>query len=69
MKQALVGLIKFYKRIISPFMPSCCRFTPSCSSYFAEAIVVYGIFKGSLLGFKRIAKCHPFSKGGFDPVK
>ena len=49
-------------------MPSVCRFTPSCSHYTYEAIQKYGLFKGVFLGGCRIARCHPFNPGGFDPV-
>lgn len=60
--------IKFYKKCISPFFPSCCRFTPTCSAYALEALKVHGALKGSWLTFLRICRCNPFCKGGDDPV-
>ena len=55
----IIGLIKFYKFFISPIFGQSCRFLPSCSEYFIECLEIYGPIKGSYLGFKRIAKCHP----------
>ena len=69
-KNFLIFLIKKYKEHISPFLSqfSKCPYTPSCSSYAMEAIEKYGALKGSMLGFWRILRCNPFSKGGYDPV-
>ncbi len=61
-------LIRFYQRRISPLMGPHCRYSPTCSQYALEAIQTYGILCGGWLGFKRILRCHPFSRGGFDPV-
>ena len=61
-------IIMFYQRFVSPCFPASCRFYPTCSSYALEAYEKYGFFKGSLLVLKRILRCHPFCKGGFDPV-
>ncbi|MFT7352645.1 MAG: putative membrane protein insertion efficiency factor [Flavobacterium sp.] len=61
-------LIRFYQLGISPFLPSACRFTPTCSSYFIEALQTHGLFYGSYLGIKRIISCHPWGKTGYDPV-
>ena len=61
-------LIRAYQICISPLFPSCCRFTPSCSAYALEAIKKYGAAKGLFLSIKRICKCNPFHKGGYDPV-
>lgn len=61
-------LIRFYQICISPLFPSCCRFYPTCSNYALEAIHKYGAFKGFFLTTKRILRCNPFVKGGFDPV-
>ncbi|CAD7359412.1 MULTISPECIES: membrane protein insertion efficiency factor YidD [Staphylococcus] len=68
MKTLFIKLIRFYQRFISPLTPPSCRFYPTCSNYTLEAIQVHGALKGSWLGLKRILKCHPFHKGGFDPV-
>lgn len=68
MKTFLIGAIRFYRSYISPLKPPCCRFTPTCSEYALEAIQKYGPVKGSWLAVKRISKCHPFHKGGYDPL-
>jgi putative membrane protein insertion efficiency factor len=68
-REAGIALIKGYKRFVSPMLPPSCRFTPSCSLYTLEAIEKYGLLKGVLMGTWRILRCHPFSRGGFDPVK
>lgn len=62
-------LIKTYKYLISPILPSSCRFYPSCSEYSLEAFNKYGFFKGLYLTLKRIGRCHPLCDGGYDPVK
>lgn len=66
-KEFVMFLIKIYRKI-SALTPSTCRFYPTCSAYTLEAIEKYGLFKGGYLGAKRILKCHPFNKGGYDPV-
>jgi len=63
-----VLLIRFYQTAISPFTHSTCRFEPTCSSYFLEALKIHGLFYGGFLGIKRILSCHPWGKSGFDPV-
>jgi len=68
MKRLLLAFIRFYKRFISPLTPPACRYYPSCSNYAAEAIERYGAARGGWLAVKRIARCHPFSAGGYDPV-
>ena len=68
MKTLLIALIRFYRRYLSPMKSPCCRFVPTCSEYALEAIQKYGAAKGGLLAVKRILKCHPFHKGGYDPV-
>jgi putative membrane protein insertion efficiency factor len=61
-------LIRFYKKAISPFLPSSCRFYPTCSEYTYQAIEKYGLLRGGWLGARRIARCNPFNPGGVDPV-
>ena len=60
--------IILYQKIVSPLFPSSCRFTPTCSEYTKQAIIKYGFFKGTFLGIKRISKCHPWGKSGYDPI-
>ncbi|MBI5418399.1 membrane protein insertion efficiency factor YidD [Candidatus Poribacteria bacterium] len=69
MKNFLVKLIKMYQKFLSPFLPSSCRFNPTCSQYTIDAIEKYGLFKGLKLGVLRILRCNPFCNGGYDPVK
>ncbi len=64
----LLGFIKIYRYLISPFLGNRCRFHPSCSEYAVEAIQIHGPFKGLLLGIWRILRCAPWGRGGFDPV-
>lgn len=60
--------IHFYRFAISPLFPPACRYTPTCSAYFLEALKKYGPIKGSYLGIKRILRCHPLGGSGYDPV-
>ena len=70
MKKVLILLIKGYQKFISPLKGrSTCIFIPTCSEYAVQAITKYGAFKGSYLALRRILRCHPFSKGGYDPLK
>jgi putative membrane protein insertion efficiency factor len=64
-----VALIRGYRRFISPMLPPSCRFTPSCSLYTLQAIEKYGLLRGGFMGARRVLRCHPFSEGGYDPVK
>ena len=64
----LLGLIKLYQTLISPLTPNTCRFQPTCSQYAKEAIMVHGARKGSVMALKRLFKCHPWGKSGYDPV-
>lgn len=69
MKKLILSLLHFYQKFISPLKRPTCRFYPTCSYYAIEAIDKYGAFKGGFMAIKRIAKCHPFHPGGYDPVK
>ena len=64
----LIIAVRFYQLCISPFTPPACRYTPTCSQYALEALRKYGIFKGSWLAAKRLARCHPWGGSGYDPV-
>lgn len=69
MKKLFVALINFYQKHMSPFiLRPPCIYTPSCSEYTKQAIEKYGALKGAWMGFKRIMRCNPFAKGGYDPV-
>lgn len=68
MTQLALGLIKLYQNTVSKITPPVCRFQPTCSQYAFEAIKRYGFARGSWLAAKRIARCNPFSEGGYDPV-
>ncbi len=63
-----LSLIYLYKIVLSPLLPASCRFQPTCSSYFIEALKTYGLFKGFYLGIKRILSCNPWGKNGYDPL-
>lgn len=67
-KALLIAPIRFYRYFLSPWLGWSCRFTPTCSVYTIEAIETHGALKGSWLGMKRIGRCHPWCKGGYDPV-
>ena len=69
MKHLLIGIVRFYQVFISPILPKTCRFYPTCSEYFIQAVRKYGALKGTWLGIKRISKCHPLNPGGYDPLK
>lgn len=68
LKIIFLGMIKLYRNYISPLKPPCCRFFPTCSEYAALAIEKYGAAYGGYLAFRRILRCNPFCKGGYDPV-
>ena len=67
-KRMLLWLIRFYRAAISPTHAPCCRFTPTCSQYALEAVEKYGAVKGGFLALRRILRCNPLCKGGYDPV-
>ena len=69
MRKLIVAILRFYKLALSPMLPSACRYYPSCSDYTRQAVEKYGAARGSWMGIKRIARCHPFHQGGLDPVR
>ncbi len=64
----VIFLLRGYKRYLSPLLPPSCRFVPTCSVYTVEAVEKYGVLRGVLMGGMRLLRCHPFAKGGYDPV-
>lgn len=68
LKKILIGFVQFYQKFISPMFPPSCRYTPTCSSYMIQSIERFGAIKGTGMGIWRILRCHPFVKGGYDPV-
>ena len=68
-RRASIGLIRVYRRYVSPMLPTSCRYTPSCSLFTLQAIEKYGVLRGILMGALRLLRCHPFARGGFDPVR
>lgn len=69
MKKFFIKLIEFYQKAISPWLGHNCKYYPTCSEYTKQAIEKYGAVKGTIKGIKRILRCNPFSKGGYDPLK
>jgi len=69
LKKIILKSIHLYRKYISPMTPPKCIYTPTCSQYAIDAINKYGALKGGFLAIKRILRCHPFRKGGYDPVK
>lgn len=68
-KKILLVMIRMYQLVLSPILPSACRFYPTCSHYAYEAVARYGAFRGGWMAVKRLGRCHPFNPGGYDPVK
>lgn len=68
MRRVALWMIRGYQIAISPLFPPSCRFEPTCSNYGYEAIAKYGIIKGGWMAFRRILRCHPWNRGGYDPV-
>ncbi len=66
--RAALGAARFYKRAVSPLLPHLCRFHPTCSEYFMEAVERHGLARGGWLGVKRLLRCQPLCRGGSDPV-
>jgi putative membrane protein insertion efficiency factor len=69
MRTLIAALLTAYKRFLSPFLPSACRFQPTCSEYMREAVLRYGALRGVWMGIRRLLRCHPFHSGGYDPVR
>ena len=69
MQAVVIQLLRVYKGWVSPLLPSACRFYPTCSEYMLEAVQKHGAARGVWLGARRLARCHPFHEGGFDPVR
>lgn len=69
MRVLTAGMLRIYKRWISPLLPSACRFYPTCSEYMLQAVEKHGAVRGVWMGLKRLTKCHPFHAGGVDPVR
>jgi putative membrane protein insertion efficiency factor len=65
---AVLALLRGYRSAISPIRPPACRYTPTCSAYAVEAIETYGLLRGGWLALRRLLRCHPFHRGGHDPV-
>lgn len=68
MKYLFIAIVRVYQYIISPYLPNNCRYTPTCSQYAVEAFEKHGALKGGWLTIKRIGRCHPWGRGGYDPV-
>jgi putative membrane protein insertion efficiency factor len=68
MKQAMQFVLRLYKRFLSPWLPHSCRFVPTCSEYAIEAVERHGVLRGGLLAAKRLMRCQPFARAGYDPV-
>lgn len=67
-QKSVLVMLRFYKRQISPALPPCCRYFPTCSEYAMQAVEKYGAVKGGWLALRRVARCNPFHEGGYDPV-
>jgi hypothetical protein len=68
MQVTILAALRFYKRWLSPLLPSACRFHPTCSVYMMQAVEMHGPLRGIWMGLKRLGRCHPFHEGGIDPV-
>ena len=69
MQIIVIAVLRGYKLVVSPLLPSACRFYPTCSEFMAEAVRKHGVMKGVWMGLKRLGRCHPFHAGGYDPVR
>ncbi|HEX4165020.1 MAG TPA: membrane protein insertion efficiency factor YidD [Bryobacteraceae bacterium] len=68
MQRSIILALRAYKLVISPWLPSACRYYPTCSEYMAEAVRKHGAVRGVWMGLRRLGRCHPFHEGGYDPV-
>jgi putative membrane protein insertion efficiency factor len=68
LRSGILTMLRIYKRFLSPLLPAACRFEPTCSEYAADAVELHGVLKGSWLTLRRLVRCQPFCRGGFDPV-
>jgi len=68
LRTMLIAMLRGYKRFISPLLPPACRYQPTCSEYAMDAIELHGVLRGGWMALRRLLRCHPFSRGGFDPV-
>ena len=68
MTRVVVAILRWYKRSVSLLLPPACRYTPTCSEYALEAVERHGVRRGGLMATRRVLSCHPFSRGGYDPV-
>ena len=68
MKRLLLSAVRFYRRAVSPLFPPRCRYIPTCSEYALQAVEKYGPLRGGFLALRRLLRCNPFHKGGYDPV-
>lgn len=69
MQTIVIAVLKGYKLLISPLLPSACRYYPTCSEYMAQAVGKHGVPRGVWMGLRRLGRCHPFHDGGYDPVR
>ncbi|MCU0841036.1 MAG: membrane protein insertion efficiency factor YidD [Thiobacillaceae bacterium] len=67
-QRLLIGLIRFYQYVLSPWLGNQCRFTPTCSEYARQAVLAHGALKGAWLAIRRVSRCHPWHPGGHDPI-
>lgn len=67
-RSILVGLIRIYQKMVSPWLGANCRYVPTCSQYMVEGVQRFGVLRGGYLGLRRLARCHPLRPGGYDPV-
>lgn len=69
MQRIVIAALRGYKLVVSPLLPSACRYYPTCSEYMLDAVAKHGVLKGLWIGLKRLGRCHPFHAGGYDPVR